>query len=129
VIDDLRKLLQDLVTPEMRALAVEVKAQGEKHSAEIKAQSEKFSAEMRALREAIAAQFKAQDEKHSAEIKAQSELHSAEIRALREAIAAEFRGLRGDMDRRFDYIERAFNVDERLAKLEDRVYPPKQKSQ
>jgi hypothetical protein len=60
VVDDVRKLLQDLVTPEMRALAVKVDALDEKIDI-----------------------------------------------------------LRSEMNRRFDYLETSFRLDERVSTLEE----------
>jgi hypothetical protein len=66
VVDDVRKLLQDLVTPEMRALAAEVKGLNEK-----------------------------------------------------------VESLRVEMNRRFDYIETSFRLNERVSLLEaERKKPP-----
>jgi hypothetical protein len=71
VVDDIRKLLQDLVTPEMRALANEIKNQGEKID-----------------------------------------------------------NLRAEMNRRFDYIESSFRLDERVSLLEaERKKPRRQPRQ
>lgn len=71
VVDDIRKLLQDLVTPEMRALANEVKNQGQKID-----------------------------------------------------------DLRAEMNRRFDYIESSFRLDERVSLLEaERKKPRRQPRQ
>jgi hypothetical protein len=60
VVEDVRKLLQDLVTPEMRALAVKVEALNEKVDT-----------------------------------------------------------LRAEMNRRFDYLETSFRLDERVSSLEE----------
>jgi hypothetical protein len=76
VVEDVRKVLQNLVTPEMRALAVETKS-------------------------------------------------------LREDMGRRFEELRADMDhrfeevnRRFDYLERTFRLDERIPAVEDRLRKP-----
>jgi len=71
VVEDLRKLLQDLVTPEMRALSAEVK--GMKENTE----------------------------------------------TLRRDVSDKIDTLRAEMNRRFDYIETSFRLDERVTTLEE----------
>ena len=70
VVEDVRKLLQDLVTPEMRALAAEVKANNEKIA-----------------------------------------------------------DLRAEMNRRFDYLERSFRLDERISAVEDQIRKPSKRQE
>jgi hypothetical protein len=70
VVEDVRKLLQDLVTPEMHALAAEVKANNEKIT-----------------------------------------------------------DLRPEMNRRFDYIERSFRLDERISAVEDKIRKPSKRQE
>jgi 3-methyladenine DNA glycosylase AlkD len=70
VAEDVRKSLRDLVTPEMRALASEVKANNEK-----------------------------------------------------------IVDLRAEMDRRFDYIERSFRLDERITAVEDQIRKPSKRQE
>jgi hypothetical protein len=74
VVEDVRKSLQDLVTPEMHALAAEVKAN-------VKANNEKIT------------------------------------------------HLRAEMNRRFDYIERSFRLDERIAAVEDQIRKPSKRQE
>jgi hypothetical protein len=70
VVEDVRKSLQDLVTPEMHALAAEVKANNEKIT-----------------------------------------------------------HLRAEMNRRFDYIERSFPLDERISAVEDKIRKPSKRQE
>jgi len=82
VVDDVRKPLQDLVTPEMRALANEVKNQNQR------------------------------------------------IDILRTDMTEKIENLRVDMNRRFDYIESSFRLDERVSLLEaERKKPRRQPRQ
>ncbi len=76
VVEDVRPLLQDLVTPELRALAVETKS----------------------LREDMDHRFK----------------------ELREDMGHRFE----EVNRRFDYLERTFRLDERITAVEDRLRKP-----
>ena len=71
VVDDVRKLLQDLVTPEMRALSTEV----------------------RGLKENMG--------------------------TLRGDLNDKIDSLRVEMNRRFDYLETSFRLDERVSTLEE----------
>jgi hypothetical protein len=71
VVEDIRKLLQDLVTPEMRALSIEVKG----------------------LKENMG--------------------------TLRDDLNGKIDGLQTAMNRRFDYLETSFRLDERVSLLEE----------
>jgi hypothetical protein len=71
MVDDVRKLLQDLVTPEMRALAVKVDALDQ------------------------------------------------EVKNFRIEVNGKFTDLRTELNRRFDYLETSFRLDERVSTLEE----------
>ena len=89
-VDDVRKLLQDLVTPEMRALATELKNQNEKF--------ENLRIELGTVRK--------------------------EIGDLRADVRGQVASLPTEVNRRFDYIESSFRLDERVSLLEaDRKRP------
>jgi len=92
VVEDVPELLRDLVTPEMRALAVEVKALHEKIT-----ETNQRVADLRAeVREAIA------------DLKGDLK---AEVRSQAE-------GLRAEVKNGVNYIESTFRLDERLSYLE-----------
>ena len=100
VVDDVRKLLQDLVTPEMRALANEVKNQGEKIDGLRQDTGEKI------------------------------ENLRKEIGNLRAETGEKIDSFRAEMNRRFDYIESSFRLDERVSLLEaERKKPRRQPRQ
>jgi hypothetical protein len=71
VVDDVRKLLQDLVTPEMRAITVKVDALDH------------------------------------------------EVKTFRSEVNAKFTDLRTEINRRFDFLETSFRLDERVSMLEE----------
>jgi hypothetical protein len=92
VVEDIRKLLQDLVTPEMRALAEQVKNLDGK----IDTLDRHVNGRIDALENNVAARFAVSDEN----------------------INGKFESLRAEMTRRFDHMESTFRLDERVSLLE-----------
>jgi len=89
VVDDVRKLQQDLVTPEMRALAVKVDGLSEK--------TDQLNDKIDATRKDL----------------------NDNIDATREDLNDKIENFRVEMNRRFDYIETSFRLDERVSNLEE----------
>ena len=100
VIDDVRKVMQDIVAPDLKALA-----------AEIKALDKKFDMRVDALDKKIDMRADALDEK---------------IDLTRDLILAELRSMQTTMQAEFARMNHAIDVDRRLEKLEgERSVPPR----
>ncbi len=116
-LEDVRKVIQDLVTPDLKALTVRVdsleKTMGSRFSALEKTMDAKFSA--------IDARFSAMDDKFSAMEKtfdAKLEAVDTGSRLRDEAILVRLEGLANKMDANHQSLLYALNIDKRLEAIE-----------
>ena len=103
VIDDVRKAMQDVVAPDLKALAAEIKALDKKIDMRTDALDKKIDMRTDALDKKIDMRADALDEK---------------IDLVRDLILAELRSMQTTMQAEFARMNHAIDMDRRLEKLE-----------